>query len=157
MVGGQILPGELFRVIIPPSVFTNNGFSPPLFFCPAWSLGLHGETVSNRGVRLRHHYCQHVCWSWRQTLRVSLCNRMQSDSVLESRDIGSLVHTHIHTRTRASWFIHTTCVLSHQWYSAALLHPVKIPTPFMPLCRRPRLPGALFFRLLIHHSYIQFS
>lgn len=53
----------------PPSVFTNNGFSPPSFFCPAWSLGLHGETASNKagvgGVRLRHHYCQLVCWSWR--------------------------------------------------------------------------------------------
>lgn len=32
----------------PPSVFTNNGFSPPSFFCPAWSLGLHGETASNK-------------------------------------------------------------------------------------------------------------
>lgn len=66
---------ELFRVIIPPLFSLMEVLAPPSSFCPARSLGLHGETASSRGVGLSHHYCQHVCWSWRRCFAWLLVTR----------------------------------------------------------------------------------
>lgn len=131
----------------PPSVFTNRGFNPPSSFCPAQSLGLHGETASSRGVRLRHHYCQHVCWSWRQRLawlRVTRCRltvwnqwrgfagRRETYSRNTSKQakcsaclIFQIPLTHKYTHRHApSWFNHTACVLNlHSLSRCILEHP----------------------------------
>lgn len=48
---------ELLRVIIPPlllliMVLDPSSLSPPLFFCPAWSLCLHGKSAFNSSIVL---------------------------------------------------------------------------------------------------------
>lgn len=93
IVGGRILPVELFRVIIlPPSVFTNRALSPPSSFCPDRSLGLCGETACSSGLGVRHHYCQHVCLSWRQRvawLSVARCRPALFWKCRKNRNIQS--------------------------------------------------------------------
>lgn len=118
------------------------------FVLPGHWDSMERETVSNRGVGLRPHYCQHVCRSWRQTPRVSLCNRMQSDNVLESRD----THKHTHFVVNS----HSMCPQSSlvQCRSFTSCHNSYT---FCASVQEFEAAGGFMFSMFVHHSYVQFS
>lgn len=55
---GKSCPVRVIQSNYPPSVFANNGLMPPptpprpLFFCPAWSLCLHGKAAFDGSIAL---------------------------------------------------------------------------------------------------------